>query len=182
MKKAISLIVLACLVALPAFGQAKPKTYNVLVAGGSEQNMIHIWLTPDGRSYAIESLVQLEVGGTICANPEGVPNELICEASLIGSFEVNSGEGDDVVSVAGDVAVPVTLRGGAGDDVLVGGGGGDKLVGGSGNDKLVGRSGPDWLYGGAGDDRLIGGRGEDLCRGGAGSDAVSSCETRKEIP
>jgi Ca2+-binding RTX toxin-like protein len=127
-------------------------------------------------------LVQLEVGGTICANPEGMPNELICEASLIGSFEVNSGEGDDVVSVAGDVAVPGTLRGGAGDDILVGGASGDKLVGGSGNDKLVGRSGPDRLYGGAGDDRLIGGRGEDICRGGAGSDAISSCETRKKIP
>ncbi len=168
--------------ALPAFGQAKPKTYNVLVAGASEQNMIHIWLTPDGRNYVIESLVQLEVGGTICANPEGVPNELICEASLIGSFEVNSGAGDDVVSVAENVAAPVTLRGGAGDDVLVGGASGDKLVGGPGNDKLVGRSGPDWLYGGAGEDRLIGGRGEDLCRGGVGSDAVSSCETRKEIP
>jgi hypothetical protein len=182
MKKAVFLIVLACLVTLPAFGHAKPKTYNILVAGGSEQNMIHIWLTPDGRSYVIESLVQLEVGGTICANPERVRNELICEASLIGSFEVNSGEGDDVVSVARDVAVPVTLRGGAGDDVLVGEAGGDKLVGGPGNDKLVGRSGPDWLYGGAGDDRLIGGRGEDLCRGGPGSDAVSSCERRKEIP
>lgn len=182
MKKAVSLIVLACLVALPAFGQAKPKTYNVLVAGGSEQNMIHIWLTPDGRSYVIESLVELEVGGTICANPEGMPNELICEAPLIGSFEVNSGVGDDVVSVGRDVPVPVTLRGGAGDDILVGGASGDKLVGGPGNDKLVGRSGPDWLYGGAGDDRLIGGRGKDLCHGGAGGDAVSSCETRKEIP
>jgi RTX calcium-binding nonapeptide repeat (4 copies) len=182
MKKAVSLIVLAFLVALPASGQAKPKTYNVLVAGGSEQNMIRIWLTPDGRSYVIESLVQLEVGGTICANPEGAPNELICEASLIGSFEVNSGEGDDVVSVARDVPVPVTLRGGAGNDILVGGASGDKLVGGPGKDKLVGRGGEDWLYGGPGDDRLIGGRGEDTCHRGPGSDAISSCEAPKEPP
>lgn len=182
MKQALSLIVLAILVALPAHGQAKPQTFNILVAGGSEQNMIHIWLTPDGRSYVIDSLVPLEVGGTVCANPEGTPNELVCEAPLVSSFEVNSGAGDDVVSVAWDVPVPVTLRGGAGDDTLVGGRGSDKLIGGPGNDKLVGRSGKDWLYGGPGDDRLIGGRGEDTCHRGPGSDVVSSCEAPKESP
>jgi Ca2+-binding RTX toxin-like protein len=48
MQKAI-LISLAVLAALPAPGQAAPQSFNVLVAGGTEENMIHIWLTPDGR-------------------------------------------------------------------------------------------------------------------------------------
>jgi hypothetical protein len=179
MKKAISLIALAFLIALPALGQANSKTFNIVLAGGSEENMIHIWLTPDGRSYVIDSLVQLEGGGTVCANPEGLPNQLVCEAPLVSGFEVNSGDGDDLVSVARDVAVPVTLRGGGGDDVLVGGAGDDKLVGGAGDDRLIGRGGADWLYGGPGADRLIGGRGEDACHGGAGEDVLSSCETSK---
>ncbi len=125
MKKAIVLIALASLAALPALGQAKPQTYNVLLAGGAEENMIHIWLTADGRSYVIDSVVPLEVGGTICANPEGMPNELVCEAPLIGSFEVNSGSGDDVVTIAREVTVPVTMRGGPGEDTCNGGPGAD---------------------------------------------------------
>lgn len=181
MKKAI-LISLAVLAALPAPAGAAPQRFNVLVAGGTEENMIHIWLTPDGRSYVIDSLVPLEVGGEVCANPEGVPTELVCKAPLIGSFEVNSGGGDDMVIVAKEVSVPATIRGGPGDDLLVGGGGNDRLVGGAGNDRLVGRGGVDLLYGGAGDDRLIGSAGKDTCNGGLGNDVVSSCEARKEIP
>ena len=34
--------------------------------------------------------------------------------------------------------MPVTMRGGAGDDSLLGGGGPDKLIGGEGDDRLVG--------------------------------------------
>ena len=64
----------------------------------------------------IDSIVPLEVGGTVCANPPGKPNELICQAASIGGFEVNAGAGDDTVGVAANVPVPVTLRGGAGDD------------------------------------------------------------------
>jgi len=179
MKKAISLIALAFLIALPAFGQAKPQTFSIVLAGGSEENMIHIWLTPDGRSYVIDSLVQLEVGGTVCIHPEGQSNELVCEAPLVSGFEVNSGDGDDVISVARDVPVPVTLRGGAGDDVLAGGASNDKLVGGAGEDRLIGRDGADWLYGGPGTDRLIGGRGGDICSGGPGEDVLSTCKTSK---
>jgi Ca2+-binding RTX toxin-like protein len=178
MKRSI-LIAFAILVALPASVQAKPQTFNVLLAGGSGENMIRIWLTPDGRQYAIASIVPLEVGGSICANPEGAPNELLCEASSVGSFEVNAGDGDDYVAVARNVSVPVTLRGGAGDDHLVGGSGDDKLIGGPGEDRLLGWGGRDRLYGGRDGDRSIGGRGEDLCGHGIG-DRVSGCEVLKE--
>jgi Ca2+-binding RTX toxin-like protein len=166
----ISFALLALLT--PSAALATEKTYTVLLAGGDEANSIKIWLSPDGREYVIDSLVPLEVGGSVCAHPEGDPNELVCAAPSIGGFEVNSGAGEDHVSVAKDITVPVTMRGGAGDDVLVGGAGPDKLIGGQGNDRLIGWRGDDVLYGGPGDDVLIGGPGNDVLRGGLGEDRL----------
>ncbi|HEX6228970.1 MAG TPA: hypothetical protein VFZ41_05845 [Solirubrobacterales bacterium] len=181
MKRAI-LITLAILAASAAASQAaKTPRYNVLLAGGSEANMIHIWLAPEGQHYVIDSIVALEVGGQVCANPEGNPNELICPAPSIAGFEVNAGAGDDRVSVAKEVKIPVTLRGGSGHDTLVGGSGADKVIGGTGGDRLIGGRGNDLLAGGPGNDVLLGGRGndilltgpgKDLARGGPGKDVI----------
>jgi Ca2+-binding RTX toxin-like protein len=157
----------------PGIAHAAEKTYTVLLAGGGEANMIEIWLSSDGRQYVIDSVVQLEVGGTVCEHAAGNPNELLCDAPSIAGFEVNAGAGDDHVGVAKHVAVPVTMRGGAGDDVLIGGAGPDKLVGGNGGDRLVGWRGADQLYGGPGFDTLVGGPGGDLVRGGPGMDALA---------
>ncbi len=172
--KKLLLISFAFLVLLaPAFAGAAPKTYTVLLAGGEETNMIKIWLSSDGREYVIDSVVQLEVGGTVCTHPEEKSNELVCDAPAIAGFEVNAGGGEDRVTVASDVAVPVTMRGGGGDDFLLGGAGPDKLVGGAGADRLVGWRGTDLLYGGFGSDVLIGGPGADLLRGGSGEDTLA---------
>lgn len=159
------------LLALPA-AQAETKTYTVLLAGGAEANRIDIWLSSDGREYVIDSVVQLDVGGSVCAHPENNPNELLCDAPSIAGFEVNADGGDDRISVAKSITVPVTIRGGAGEDVLIGGGGGDKLVGGEGDDRLVGWQASDQLYGGPGADLLTGGPGGDLLRGGPGVDTI----------
>jgi hypothetical protein len=175
MKKAI-LITLAVLAAsgwATAGTRAEELTYNVLLAGGPESNGIRIWLTPDGRTYVIESIVPLEVGGTVCENPPGIPNELDCQAAHVSGFEVNADSGDDQVRVTPSVSIPVTLRGGPGRDVLVGGSGADRLYGGAGPDKLVGRDGDDVLFGGSGSDQLFGGSGNDLLKGGGGQDVLS---------
>jgi Ca2+-binding RTX toxin-like protein len=156
----------------PAFGQGREPTYTVLLAGGEDSNSIRIWLTSDGRTYVIESDVPLEVAGTICEHPPGVETELNCRAVSVSSFMVNAVGGDDQVRVASSVTIPVTLRGGPGNDVLVGGSGNDSLYGGPGNDKLVGRLGNDVLVGGPGNDELIGGAGNDVLRGGPGRDAL----------
>jgi Ca2+-binding RTX toxin-like protein len=166
----ISFAILALLA--PGSASAVEKTYTVLLAGGDEANTIKIWLSPDGREYVIDSLVPLEVGGSVCTHPEDNPNELVCAAPSIAGFEVNSGAGDDHVSVAKNITVPVTMRGGAGDDVLLGGAGPDKLIGGQGNDRLVGWRGDDVLYGGPGNDVLIGGPGNDILGGGSGTDTL----------
>lgn len=173
MKKLI-LISLAALVALaPAqavVAAPQTKAYTVLLAGGAENSMIHIWLSADGREYVIDSIVQLEVGGDICTHPEDMPNELVCQAPQIAGFEVNVGSGEDRVSVAKNVSVPVTMRGGPGDDALLGGAGPDKLIGGPGDDRLYGWRSDDLLFGGPGADVILGGPGNDTLRGGAGED------------
>jgi Ca2+-binding RTX toxin-like protein len=149
------------------------KTYTVLLAGGDEDNKIKVWLSADGRQYVIDSVVQLEIGGTVCAHPEDNPNELICDAPTIAGFEVNAGGGDDHVQVAKHVAVPVTMRGGPGDDLLLGGAGTDKLIGGRGDDRLIGWRGDDLLNGGSGADLLVGNPGSDVLRGGLGMDMLA---------
>jgi hypothetical protein len=175
MKKAI-LIMLAILAAQTApfaHAETEPTTYTVVIAGGGEQNKIHIWLTPDGHSYVIDSIAPLAVGGNVCENAPGIPNELLCQAPLVAGFELNGGSREDVVVVSRAVSAPVTMHGASGNDILVGGGGPDKLIGGDGNDQLLGRGGDDVLIGGPGNDSLSGGSGEDVLRGGPGSDVVN---------
>ncbi len=152
---------------------AKPLTYTVLLAGGPESNSIRIWLSSDGRSYVIDSVVPLEVGGDVCQNPPGNPTELLCQAPRVASFEVNADAGDDVVRVARMVKSPVIMRGGPGRDLMVGGAGADTLSGSDGADRLIGRDGADRLIGGNGPDTLYGGPGNDLLRGGRGRDQLN---------
>jgi Ca2+-binding RTX toxin-like protein len=165
MKKAI-LILSVLLVALAAPIARAETTYTVVLAGGAVQNSIRIWPSPDGHSYVIDSAVPLEVGGTVCENASGNPNELICKAPLVAGFEINGGEGDDSVSVANSIELPVTMRGGSGSDTLIGGNGPDKLIGGPGADELFGGAGNDVLRGGH-LDSFYGGPGRNtLIRGG----------------
>ena len=181
MKKAI-LITLTLLAAnTAAVAHAGERSLTVVLAGGTEADTIAIGVSADGRDYVIDSMTPLEVGGDICAHPEGNPNELLCDAAPIAGFEVNAGAGDDVVRLSRDVPVAATLRGGSGNDRLVGGAAADKLLGGAGDDILVGRAGDDWLYGGAGDDKLIGGGGDDLIRGGGGHDETFGGSGKNDI-
>lgn len=76
-------------------------------------------------------------------------------------------QGDDHLTIAGNVAAPAIVHGDAGDDHLHGGGGAAVLIGGSGDDRLIGQSGRDILIGGTGRDRLVGGAGDDLLIGGS---------------
>jgi len=179
MKKAI-LILSVLLAALAAPVAHAETTYTVVLAGGATENRVHIWLSPDGHSYVIDSAVPLEVGGTICENAAGNPNELTCKAPLVAGFEVNGGEGDDWVLVSSAIELPVTMRGGPGNDTLIGGSGPDKLIGGEGNDKVAGRGGNDVLYGGPGNDELLGGPGNDVLRGG-GTDIMNGGSGRNTL-
>ena len=173
MKKAIliALTLLAVQVAaVPAPVARAAGPVNLLISGGPENNGFHIALSADGRDYSILSTVPLEVGGNLCEHPEENPDELLCTAPEIAGFEVNSGGGTDSVFFTSDIPVPVTIRGGGGNDRLYGGSASDKVVGGPGDDHLFGRRGDDWILGGPGRDVLSGGPGNDQLRGGPDKD------------
>jgi len=174
MKKTILILLVILAAQTGTVARADTPSYTVVLAGGTAQSMIHIWLTPDGYNYVIDSVAPLEVGGTICENAPGNPNELTCKAPLVAGFEVNAGSDDDSVTVSRGVSIGVTMRGGSGRDTLTGGGGPDKLIGGEGNDKLSGGAGDDVIFGGPGNDALFGGAGDDILRGGLGSDALGA--------
>jgi hypothetical protein len=76
------------------------------------------------------------------------------------------GDGDDHVTIAGNIATPVILDGGAGDDRLNAGAGPAILLGGDGDDELKGGRGRSILIGGDGSDTLSGGTTEDILIGG----------------
>jgi len=67
----------------------------------------------------------------------------------------------------GPARIPLTLKGGKGND---------RLTGGLANDTLVGARGNDRLKGGKGNDKLKGGPGDDTCNGGPGKDTERGCE------
>jgi uncharacterized delta-60 repeat protein len=108
-----------------------------------------------------------------------------------GKLIVHGSAGNDVIRIGDDVAVPVEVFAGAGNDhvyagrhdaTLHGEAGKDHLFGGAGHNLLDGGDGNDHLHvsrknkfaatlmGGAGDDVLHGGGGADLLDGGAGKD------------
>jgi Ca2+-binding RTX toxin-like protein len=151
---------------------ATEASVNLVLAGSPGDDRITIGLAADGRSYEIESATPLEVGGAVCTHPGRRAEALSCEATAIAGFEVNTGAGNDTVTLGRTVPVPATIRGGEGDDVLTGGTGNDKLIGGPGDDELNGRGGDDLLIGGSGDDELNGGPGEDRLVGGSGHNVL----------
>lgn len=101
--------------------------------------------------------------------------------TVAGKIIAHGGDGNDVMTVASSVTVPVEFYGDGGDDYLAGGPLDDLLVGGPGNDRLLGGEGNNTLYGDEiagelptdGDDRLYGRTGNDVMFGGGGSDQLS---------
>jgi Ca2+-binding RTX toxin-like protein len=172
MKRAIPILITVLVASFAAVADAGERSVTLLLTGGNEGNLIHVGLSPDGRSYVIDSDAALEVGGSLCTHPEADMNELLCEATAIAGFEVNANGGDDTVHVSRVVTLPTTLRGGPGSDIVIGGSGDDRLIGGAGDDQLIARGGNDALYGGPGDDLLYGGAGDDLLRGDSGSNLL----------
>ncbi len=121
---------------------------------------------------AANDIVTVTQSGTsISVTAGGATTEFSAED--IEQIEVLLGSGHDVVFIGPNIAVPLTIDGGAGNDFLAGGGGRSVLIGGLGNDTLWGGAGDDVLQGGDGDDDLFGGGGNDALVGGLGNDIVT---------
>jgi RTX calcium-binding nonapeptide repeat (4 copies)/Bacterial Ig-like domain len=92
----------------------------------------------NGTDYTVSDVVPVDVStGCIATGP----NAATCSGA--GSIRVNANDGNDKVTIDPSVAVPTTLFGRAGNDVLIGGSGNDTLNGGTGDDTLVGNGGTD---------------------------------------
>ncbi|PYF12828.1 hemolysin type calcium-binding protein [Rhodobacter viridis] len=82
------------------------------------------------------------------------------------TFDIEGGSIAAIGTAANDSLMSfggaVTLRGGAGDDLLAGDKMADVLIGGAGNDTLRGNAGDDTLAGRGGDDLILGGGGRDM--------------------
>ena len=94
----------------------------------------------------------------------------------VARIDVDAGPGNDFVRIAEDngrVLIPVTLKGGPGNDELTGGSGAETIDGGPGEDVLAGGSGAGSFDGGPGNDVLVGGSGPGSFDGGPGDDTIT---------
>jgi Ca2+-binding RTX toxin-like protein len=80
--------------------------------------------------------------------------------------------GNDQITVADDVHLPVYIDAGSGDDTISTSFGDDLVLGGAGNDTIFTKLGNDKIDGGAGDDVINCGDGNDTAVGGKGNDTI----------
>ena len=80
--------------------------------------------------------------------------------------EIRAGFGNDIVDMTSQqfeyIGDGLTIRGGAGNDIIWANKGDNRLFGDAGNDRIVGASGNDVIAGGIGNDRMHGGGGNDV--------------------
>ena len=93
----------------------------------------------------------------------------------VGGLTIRGGAGDDMINASAGSRI----FGGAGSDMVVVNGSGESYVsGGDGNDILQGGDGLDHIEGNSGNDFIYGGAGDNVLTGDAGNDAIFSANTK----
>jgi len=132
-------------VACSKYGGAPPVPVTSFLGGPGEANSVT--LSRDG-----EELVVRDDGAAVRAE---APCRAVDEhtarcpvtngAGGLPGMSAALGDGDDVLSISGDLGVETSLAGGEGKDVIQGGPGNDEVDGGTGGDRLHGGGGFDVL-------------------------------------
>lgn len=139
----------------------------LVVRGGNTDNVISVGLGAGGTD------VEVFIGGTLRGSQP--------KADVTG-IAVDGGPGNDTISINqanGRIgAIPVTLSGGLGHDIIRGGSDKIRINGGDGNDNLRGRG---VLSGGAGNDHMEGSKSVDYMFGGDGHDFIDGEESTDAI-
>ncbi len=91
------------------------------------------------------------------------PAPINVTSNNVEKLSLTSFSGNDKLTTAAGVSVPMTIDAGTGDDTIATGDGADLIAGNDGNDSLSG---------GGGGDRIIGDRGADTVNGGAADDTL----------
>jgi Ca2+-binding RTX toxin-like protein len=100
-------------------------------------------------------------------------NTMQFPVSQIQAIEIDVLGGNDQVDLSQTVLVPVTIRGGSGNDSIKAGGGNDLIYGGDGNDEIETGDGVNVVYAGGGNDKIKGGAGRDRVYAGEGNDELT---------
>jgi len=113
-------------------------------------------------------------------------NDLTCiyiftESGGSATIDFTAATGFTQTVVAEAVTLPVTFRGGSGEDYFQGAAGDDVIEGNAGPDDLFGGPGADRIDGGASADTVFGEQGEDTLYGGPADDYVSGDEDKDWI-
>jgi diguanylate cyclase (GGDEF)-like protein len=152
----LAALVLGTLLLLPGSALAGTVTLSSgkldLKASPGQANKLTI--TAGSGDQGNGALVKEEGPGATLTAGQGctlsAPGQVHC--SLPSSISIDTGDGND--SVVTYTWIPVSLKGGPGDDALYGSGGKDTLDGGDGNDTLGGGFGGDSIKGGPGNDTV----------------------------
>ena len=147
-------------------------TRHVGVAGG----ILKVIGTSGSDSVRVQPA---EPGGmrVILSSPGLVFSEWVPRRSLIIGVDVRLGDGDDRVEVIAGLR-PVTVVGGAGNDMIKTGLGADTVYG---DDESGLGSGSDIIDAGGGRNTVSGGAGDNVIRTGGGADTITTGDGRQDI-
>ncbi|MFK5690245.1 M91 family zinc metallopeptidase [Ornithinimicrobium sp. LYQ92] len=138
----------------------------------------------------VQVLVDPDTGETALRITHYTQDQCIVEDIRIPAGQdvvINTGSGDDTISVPPGVDVSLRFSTGDGDDTVTGreatgpvelfaGAGDDIAELGSGDDTVLGGDGDDYVDSGGGDDQVFGGLGNDILYGMGGDDVISGGE------
>ena len=136
----------------------------VIQGNDSNPNTVELRLDSEGRNVQV-----VWPGDPTRMVPESFATAAVRRIKFTGGTRADN---VTVVEAAAPFALPVTMNGQDGEDVLIGGSGADTIRGGDGNDIIFGADKGDRLYGGIGNDVIRGGTGSDRIHGGEGIDAI----------
>ncbi len=128
-----------------------------VIAGGGDDGVNLMTLTPDGRLVLLAT--QLQVPGLALHNITAMTARVV--DGVIDLFVAGEGTGITRLRLDPGELAPIRI-GGEAADTLTGSDAGDMIGGGAGDDHLSGGAGADILIDGAGADALYGGAGADI--------------------
>jgi Ca2+-binding RTX toxin-like protein len=187
-------------VACSKYGGAPPVPVTTFEGASGEANRVSV--SRSGGAFAIRDDGAVLVPEAPCTalDEHRARCPVTTGAYGLPGFAAQLGDGDDALTVAGDMRVETELSGGDGKDAIQGSDGNDRIDGGPGDDRLLGGGGQDELSyttrtrpvsvdlgretggeageadGVAGFEVLVGGAGADVLRGAGGDEVIDGGE------